>query len=307
VAGLDIIYRPNCFEQIVGHDETKNSLEKLLGKKNKPQTFLFHGPSGCGKTTFARIIGSILECNPIDFHEINASVDRGIDSIRDIVKKAKYYPVLGKVSIYLLDEAHQITGAAQNALLKILEDVPKHAVFILCTTEVNKIIPTVRSRCVIYDIPPLTKKETFFLLDTVSKKEKETVLQKEIKLKIYEMSEGMPRASLKLLEKIIDIKHTKESLSLLRIDQEKEGEIIDLARILVHSGKTWRDVCAVLCSLKKEDPEKIRRVILSYCSSILLNGSRQEKASVIMNNFSEPFYDTGFPGVVLACYESLFV
>jgi len=114
-------HRPSDFSEVVGQEEVVRSISKLLMQDEHPRTYLFHGPAGCGKTSIARIIKKKLECADAEYNEMNVANTRGIDTVRDVIQKAKFSPFFGKIRIFLFDECHRLTADSQHALLKILE------------------------------------------------------------------------------------------------------------------------------------------------------------------------------------------
>jgi DNA polymerase-3 subunit gamma/tau len=161
-------YRPQTFGEVVGQDAVVRTLTNALSQGKVRQAYLFAGPRGTGKTSLARILAKAVNCeqgptptpdntchacvtitsgNSLDVIEMDAASQRGIDDIRDIRDRVVLQPVEGRSKIYILDEAHQLTEAAWNALLKLIEEPPPHLLFVFCTTELQKVLPTVRSRC----------------------------------------------------------------------------------------------------------------------------------------------------------------
>ena len=161
-------YRPQDFDEVVGQDAVVRTLKNAIGSGQVRQAYLFAGPRGTGKTSMARILAKSLNCaqgptpNPdstcnacvaiaagtsLDVVEMDAASQRGIDDIREIRERVVLQPVEGRYKVYILDEAHQLTDAAWNALLKLIEEPPPHLVFVFCTTDLAKVLPTVRSRC----------------------------------------------------------------------------------------------------------------------------------------------------------------
>src|SRR5438876_10737316 len=161
-------YRPQGFDEIVGQEPIVRTLKNAVAAGNVRQAYLFAGPRGTGKTSLARILAKALNCakgttpdpdgtchaclaiaagTSLDVVEMDAASQRGIDDIREIRERVVLQPVEGRFKIYILDEAHQLTDAAWNALLKLIEEPPPHLVFVFCTTDLGKVIPTVRSRC----------------------------------------------------------------------------------------------------------------------------------------------------------------
>jgi DNA polymerase-3 subunit gamma/tau len=161
-------YRPQGFDDVVGQEPVVRTLRNAVSAGNVRQAYLFAGPRGTGKTSLARILAKALNCahgptpdpdgtchacvaiaagTSLDVVEMDAASQRGIDDIREIRERVVLQPVEGRYKVYILDEAHQLTDAAFNALLKLIEEPPPHLVFVFCTTELQKMLPTVRSRC----------------------------------------------------------------------------------------------------------------------------------------------------------------
>ena len=168
VAALYRKYRPQTFEEVVGQEPVVRTLRNAITSAQVRQAYLFAGPRGTGKTSMARILAKGLNCahgptaepdgtchacvaiaagTSLDVIEMDAASQRGIDDIREIRDRVVLQPVEGRYKVYILDEAHQLTDAAWNALLKLIEEPPPHLVFVFCTTDLSKVLPTVRSRC----------------------------------------------------------------------------------------------------------------------------------------------------------------
>ena len=146
---LHITYRPNKFAEIIGNKSTVKTIQNKINGDDPPHAILLHGPSGCGKTTLARIISTELGCNinSNDFNELDIAQLTGVDTAREIRQNMNFLPMESKCRVWLLDEFHKASASFQNAMLKALEDTPKHVYFILCTTDPQKVIKTVQTRC----------------------------------------------------------------------------------------------------------------------------------------------------------------
>ena len=168
MAALYRKYRPQDFDEVVGQEAIVRTLKNAISSGQVRQAYLFAGPRGTGKTSLARILAKGLNClqgptptpdkvcnpcvtiangNSLDVIEMDAASQRGIDDIREIRERVVLQPAEGRYKVYILDEAHQLTDAAWNALLKLIEEPPPHLVFVFCTTDLSKVLPTVRSRC----------------------------------------------------------------------------------------------------------------------------------------------------------------
>src|SRR5690606_11540982 len=153
-------YRPTTFKDVVGQQAITNTLENAIANNHLAQALLFRGPRGVGKTTCARILAKRInqEANTTEdedfafnIFELDAASNNSVENIRALIDQVRIPPQVGKYKVSIIDEVHMLTTAAFNAFLKTLEEPPKHAIFILATTEKHKIIPTILSRCQIFD------------------------------------------------------------------------------------------------------------------------------------------------------------
>lgn len=199
----------------------------------------------------------------------------------------------------LVHNCQQFTKDAQNALLKILEDTPKHVYFILCTTDPQKLLSTIRGRCQQLQTKPLNEQQMFSLLRQVVRKEGEDI-DKQIYDQIIETAQGHPRNALQILEQVLKVP-AEERLEISKRQIDNQAEIIELCRVLLNGSK-WSVVKEIITKLKDQEPESIRRVVLGYCQAVLLK-SENNQAAFIMENFWEPTYDIGFPYITYACYS----
>jgi DNA polymerase-3 subunit gamma/tau len=283
-----------------GNHDVVHALEGMLQERETcPHSFLLHGPTGTGKTTVGRIITSELGCNGSDFKEVDSADFRGIDTVREIRRQSGYKPIEGPCRVWLIDECHKMTNDAQNALLKILEDTPNHIYFILCTTEPHKLLKTIRGRCTEFAMEPIDDKEMMKLLRYVVREEGES-LQKIVYDQIIKRSFGLPRGALQLTDIILRLPDDQR-VDAVKKAADVEFESIELCRALINTSG-WRKVKEILSGLKDQDPEGVRRHVMGYASAVLVK-QENDIAAKILEEFWEPFYNTGFPGLVYACYS----
>lgn len=215
-------YRSKNFDELVGQEAIKQTLENSLKIQKISHAYLFSGPRGTGKTSVARLFAKALNCEKgngeicnecsncrainegshPDVIEIDAASNSGVDEVRELIEKVKYAPIQGKYKVYIIDEVHMMTNSAFNALLKTLEEPPSYVVFILCTTEPYKLLPTILSRCQRYEFKKITDAELKKLITHVLKEEGVSATNDSINL-IVELANGGARDSLSLLDQVI--------------------------------------------------------------------------------------------------------
>lgn len=226
-------YRPQTFEEVIGQEHITKTISKSIAQKKIAHAYLFSGPHGVGKTSLARIIAKALNCvngptdkpcgecpscvqiengTPLDVIEIDGASNRGIENIRTIIENVRISPVSGKYKIYIIDEVHQITNEAFNALLKTLEEPPPHVVFILATTEAERVLPTIRSRCQQYTFKSLGIEDLEKILKVILRKENIAYEDEAIFL-ISKQARGSVRDSETILEKMIAYTTDKKFIS----------------------------------------------------------------------------------------------
>lgn len=243
-------YRPQNFEQLYGQEHIVEAIKNSLDNNKMSHAYLFNGPRGVGKTTIARLIAKGINClnngpssipcdecdnckeivnsSSIDIIEIDAASNRGIDEIRDLKESTGYLPVKCRKKIYIIDEVHMLTKEAFNALLKILEEPPQHILFILATTEIEKIPDTVISRCQRYDFKTLSKQNIVEMLKSVAEKENIKIDEESLNL-IYQKSEGSARDSFSIFEQV-----TSNYYHLDEITLELTEKALGLVSSMIH-------------------------------------------------------------------------
>ena len=305
-------YRPRTLKEFFGNTQAKRilvSIFKNTPKGKYPHSYLLIGPRGCGKTTLARIIAKLLGCNlETDFKELNAASFRGIDTAREVTKTVNMKPLAGSVRVWFFDECHQLTKDAQEALLKVVEQPPAHAYFIFSTTDPQDLKPTLKDRCVTIPVVPLKKKEAVELIKYVCKKEGKNLPPKEVILKLLEVSECRPRALLMGLERVLGCSSLQEMLSVLdTVLPSTQVYAVKLCQLVLKSGTSWSEIGSLLQELKAEDPEGIRRMMLSYMTKVLQTPHTQAdgiRAAVLLEQLLGVPVGSGFPGLTLACFKA---
>jgi DNA polymerase III subunit gamma/tau len=239
-------YRPQTFDTVVGQSHITTTLKNAIKNNQLAHAFLFCGPRGVGKTTCARILAKTINCENIqpdgeacntcnscksfnegtslNIHELDAASNNSVDDIRTLVEQVRFAPQAGKYKVYIVDEVHMLSASAFNAFLKTLEEPPPYAIFILATTEKHKIIPTILSRCQIFDFKRITNNDTVEHLEEIVVKENIHAEKAALQV-IAQKSEGCMRDALSILDKIVSFtngevtyQNTLEHLNILDED-----------------------------------------------------------------------------------------
>jgi len=223
-------YRPQNFYTVVGQSHITTTLKNAIKNNQLAHAFLFCGPRGVGKTTCARILAKTINCEnrtaageacnqcnscisfnegtSLNIHELDAASNNSVDDIRTLVEQIRFAPQAGKYKVYIIDEVHMLSSSAFNAFLKTLEEPPPYAIFILATTEKHKILPTILSRCQIFDFKRITVSDTVSHLQEIC--EKENIKADKASLEVIsQKSEGCMRDALSILDKIVSFTNGK--------------------------------------------------------------------------------------------------
>ena len=246
-------YRPENFSSVVGQSHITTTLKNAVRQNQLAHAFLFTGPRGVGKTTCARILAKTINCEnlqedgeacdkcnscvtfnagtSLNIHELDAASNNSVDDIRTLTEQVRYAPQSGKYKVYIIDEVHMLSAAAFNAFLKTLEEPPSYAIFILATTEKYKILPTILSRCQIFDFRRITTVDTVQHLDEIVEKEHLKAEKSALQV-IAQKSEGCMRDALSILDKIVsftggEITYTNTLEHLNILDEDYYFKLLD--------------------------------------------------------------------------------
>ena len=203
-------YRPVSFDDVIGQKVITNTLKEAIKNNKLAQALLFTGPRGVGKTSCARIVArelnnfEISDDNSYNIFELDAASNNGVEGIRNLIEQTRIPPQTGKFKVYIIDEVHMLSSGAFNAFLKTLEEPPAHCVFILATTEKHKIIPTILSRCQIYNFKRITNEGIVDHLKNICKLEK-IKFEDNALIQIANKSDGAMRDALQLFDKVVGV------------------------------------------------------------------------------------------------------
>ena len=300
---LQISHRPKTFDDFVGNNSAIESLISALEKENFPRSFLFTGMPGCGKTTLAFLLKTEFEVNDIDFFYYNSANTRGIDTIRQISSNSKLAPMASEYKFYVLDEVHAQTSQSMEALLLLLENPPERTVFILCTSEPEKLKLAIKRRCFQCNLKPASEREIKILLSDVLQVE-QAVMSNNITNAIVQASLGSLGLAVAILDAVIDMTDEDQILDVIAgMRGVVDSEGIEICKALI--GRNW-DKISTLLSAYKGEAESIRYLILSYFSKVLLSKNKKAHAQAltIIVNFSESFIYSKNAGLIAACYLS---
>lgn len=283
-------YRPKTFDEVAGQEAITSTLVNAINNNQLAQALLFTGPRGVGKTSCARIlakmINSSIDNDKQDFayniFELDAASNNSVDDIRNLTEQVRIPPQLGKYKVYIIDEVHMLSTSAFNAFLKTLEEPPKHCIFILATTEKHKIIPTILSRCQIYDFKRITNKDIVEYLIKICKKEGVDFEAEALDI-IANKADGAMRDALSIFDRILSY-NNKEitvkdvSINLNVLDQEIYSKSIDL--ILENK---IPELLLLLDSVISKGFEGINYIsgLSTYCRNLLI--SKDEKTITLLD------------------------
>ena len=312
-------YRPQSFEEVLGQDHIVSVLKNAVKTGRISHAYLFSGSRGTGKTSLARILAKEAGCSDVDLMEIDAASSRGIDEIRALREAVRFSPMQGKVKVYIIDEAHMLTKEAFNALLKTLEEPPEHAIFILATTETDKMPETIISRCQNFSFRKISEEVLRKALKNIAKKEGFEIDDGTAGL-IALGAEGSFRDAQGMLEQIIsmgDKKITEENARRFLSAPPRESVEKFINAVLEKKAETGLE--AIQAAMEKNADVKIfyKMILRDLRSAILLKLApamkKQIQDSYGENEFKflERCKDTAKPGeleralkIMLEYYET---
>ena len=278
-------YRPSTLDDMVGNEIAIKTMKKEL--ENGSHVFLFTGNAGCGKTTLARILAKEVGAGELSIREINSAENRGIDTAREVMEQMRYTPTDGDALVWIFDECHQWLSPVQNAFLKALEDTPSHVYFCLCTTDPQKLIKPLVTRCSVINVKPLSDEDMIFLLKRTARAEK-IKLDNQVYERICEIANGGSRKALKLLGKVLYLDSDEERLDALKNadDSSENPETLELCRLLASKGANFKKASNLLKAMDLSEPEKVRQAVMGYMNACLLKGSDSLEIVSAMQAFS---------------------
>lgn len=313
---LNKVYRPCRVEEVIGNETIKRMMKNALEQQTLPHSLLFTGPSGCGKTTFARIIALGLNCetgitpnpccacdacratlnlNSFAVIELDSARSSDVATVRRTLDDLPAAPMGGeRFRVLIVDEAHNLSGKAEDALLKFLEDVPEHVYIILCTNEPQQLKEVTRNRCKAVQFGRLTNSEIVTLLEQVSQFEG-IEYKADVLNYIADESNGVPRASLSFLQQVAsEGSWTKDAASLIinaGVDID-HIEVFNFCQMLV-KGCSFKDAVLFLKKIKEIPPETMRINMCGFFVGCLKNARNlpdANKYSKIVDMMSMPIY-----------------
>jgi DNA polymerase III gamma/tau subunit len=286
---LHLKYRPKTLDEVIGQPAIVASLKKVLAK-GEQHAYLFTGGAGCGKTTLARICADMLGVDAANVTEVDAASNSGVDAMREIVSATRYLGFGAKPGrAVIIDEAHNLSKSAWDALLKPMEEPPAHVYFMLCTTNAAKVPATIATRCQSYKVLDVAGKALGGLLARVCDAEGYDTTD-DVLDRIVGAAMGSPRRALTLLATVAEVENLADVDDLLAHVNDAP-EVIDLCRAIV-SRAPWVDLMTMVKALPVDNAEGTRIVVCRYLASCAM-GAKNERVAEgfidMLDYFSQPF------------------
>ncbi len=302
MASLIHKYRPSTLEELYGNTNLQSTIRANLVKESIPQAYLLLGDTGSGKTTIARILANMLGGRGGDVVERQL---RTIDDVRNLREELSLGPLYGTARVWILDEFQHLTKVAQDDLLKPLEEPPKYANFILCSTDSDKIIKTIKSRCVKLKTQKLEHGEAQDFLKHIAKEEGEELGKEKLHI-IIEKAAGLPRALLTGFASVRGIDNLKDIEKTLSFLSEDSPEVIELIRQLIFKAKSWTTLASLITEIDATG-ENVRIMIARYLRKIILNKPIKQALPYVkaLEHFLEPYpKSTEDASLVMDCFSA---
>lgn len=266
-------YRPDEFDQFVGHEAPLRALKRALTGDAQPRAFLFLGPPGIGKTSLARASAKHLEC---DITEIDAASNSGVDAMRALKELAEYRAMTANgLRAIIIDECHALSKPAWQALLKLIEEPPEHVRIMLCTTEADKVPATIQSRTYQVALKPLAVREIHELLEAICDMEGWKV-EPDVMTAVVQAAGGLPRKALSMIQAVWDVPDRDEVHRVLSLMDDSQG-VSDLAKALVE-GKPWEVCRPLLQAIEDSEWDSACNAIARYIGAVMLKAETPAKA-----------------------------
>ena len=264
-------YRPKTFEDVIGQDAVIKTLQNSIEKQTLTHAYLFSGGRGTGKTSTARIFAHELGVSGQDLYEIDAASNNGVDYIRDLRENVSTIPFSSPYKVYLIDEAHMLSKAAFNALLKTLEEPPAHVIFILATTQKHDILDTIISRCQVFDFTLATQNQLEELITQVANKENRTIDSESISF-IAQQGNGSYRDTLSILQKVFSSINKHITFEQIRnlFGTSSNSELVTLLKSIASSDTTKSIETFTQLVNQDRDTKSICKDLITLTRNIIL-------------------------------------